>query len=100
MGSRAKESAHVAKAREKLKQKIERENLRMTQEALRQMARVIELQLARHEGERINLKTKEIELFDENRHSAKVKSKFVAHLLGQLKAEKPKAELKGRVTPA
>lgn len=104
MGAKAKESAQVEKARAKLKKTMEREHQRMTQEALRQMERVIEHQLERHKNERINLTSKNIELFDSNRHPAKVKSKFVAHLLSELKGEPVKAkapkQLKGRVTSA
>lgn len=103
MGTKAKESQQVEKARKKLQRKIARENRFMTEESLAQMARLIERQLIRHAGERIDLKSKEIQLFDENRHPALVKSRFVAHLLRDLKTEatspsKPKKTLKGRIS--
>lgn len=99
MAVKAKESHQVEIARKKLQKKFAREDQRMTHEALRQMEFVIEQQLARHSGERVNLKSKEIALFDANRHSAAVKSKFVSHLLSSLKGEAKRAKhLKGRVT--
>lgn len=102
MGVRAKESHQVEKARRKLQKKFAKEEGRMTHEALRQMALLIEQQLARHAAERIDLKSKEIALFDANRHPAAVKSKFVSHLLSSLKAEtkQPQSvkQLKGRIT--
>ncbi len=97
MGTKAKESQHVMKVREKLEKKISKEQKRLNQEALDKMARLIERQLVRHAGERIDLKSKEIQLFDENRHPAAVKSKFVDHLLSQLKAQKGPKPLKGRI---
>jgi hypothetical protein len=99
MGEKAKESEQVMKARKKLERKIQEQNRHMTSEALRQMALLIEQQLVRHARERISLKSKEISLFDENRHSAKVKSKFVTQLLGTLKGPTKKS-LKGRVKTA
>lgn len=99
MSVRAKESQQVEKARKKLQKKFAQEDRRMTNEALRQMELVIEQQLARHASERIDLKSKEIALFDANRHPAAVKSKFVSHLLTTLKAgTKPVKHLKGRIT--
>lgn len=102
MAAKTKESQHVKKVREKLQKKIEKENKQMTRDALMQMERVIEGQLARHASERIDLKSKEIALFDANRHPAAVKSKFVSHLLQELKEDsvKPKVtvrQLKGRI---
>ncbi|MCE5316473.1 MAG: hypothetical protein LLG04_03800 [Parachlamydia sp.] len=102
MAARAKESTQVEKARRRLQKKFAKEEQRMTNEALRQMALVIESQLARHASERIDLKSKEIELFDSNRHPAAVKSRFVSQLLSDLKAAgKPgkaaAGKLKGRI---
>lgn len=100
MVAKAKESAQVEKARRRLARKIAKEEKRMTNEALRQMALVIEGQLARHASERINLKSKEIELFDANRHPAVVKSRFVSQLLSELKAggkAEETGKLKGRI---
>lgn len=100
MVARAKESAQVEKARRRLQKKFAKEEKRMTSEALRQMAFVIEGQLARHASERIDLKSKEIELFDANRHPAAVKSRFVSQLLNDLKTggkAEETAKLKGRI---
>src|SRR5690242_15089966 len=93
---KAKESAQVARARRTLERKIEQEHQQMTQEKLAETARLIERQLGRHAEERIDLKSKEIELFDANRHPAAVKSKFVTHLFGDLKRTGGQP-LKGRV---
>lgn len=98
MGTKAKESQQVMKARKKLERKIASENRHMTKESLDKMALLIERQLIRHADERLNLKSKDIQLFDENRHSAASKSKFVNHLLSNLKAESKKQKsLKGRI---
>lgn len=94
---KAKESQQVVKARRKLQRKIARENRHMTPEALHQMSTLIERQLVRHAGERIDLKSKEIQLFDANQHPAAVKSRFVSHLLQDLKKEKSQKQLKGRI---
>lgn len=105
MAAKAKESGQVEKARKRLARKFAKEEKSMTTEALRQMALVIEGQLARHAAERIDLKSKDIELFDANRHPAVVKSRFVSQLLSEIKGggkagggkAQETGKLKGRV---
>lgn len=85
MRKKAKESAAIAKARKKLKQRTEQDEKKITEAAIHAVRVKIEKQLMRHQAERIDLKDKRIALFDENQHPAKTKSVFIAHLLEQLK---------------
>lgn len=94
MDKETKESPHVEKVRRKLKKKMAAESGQMTPEALAKMSSLIERQLMRHAPERIDLKTKEFQLFDKNRHPAAIKSKFVAHLLRDLKSASRRQDLK------
>lgn len=102
MASKAAESLQVQKARKKLEQKFAQEEKRVNQAAIDQMKKTIQLWISRHQSDRIKLKKKTIELFDENRHSAKTKSKFIAHLAHKLEKgpapAKPLKTLKGRIT--
>ncbi len=97
---KAKESHQVEKARKKLAKKIAKEDQEVTTEALAKMSHIIERQLFRHASERIDLKSKEIQLFDQNRHPAAVKSRFISQLLNEIKAEisEEASSLKGRIT--
>lgn len=99
---KAKESPQVQKARKKIKQQLAAAEQRINDEALREMRLVIQRQIARHHSERIDLKSKVVTLFDENKHPAKSESKFVNRLLKDLKQPpktKKKGELEGRITP-
>lgn len=80
MTTKAKESPRVKRMRQKLKRQIAQEHKKMTNQALDQMSAAIKQLIRRHEGERVRLKDKAITLFDENRHSAKEKSKAILKL--------------------
>jgi hypothetical protein len=101
MPAKAKESAQISKARQKIKQKIVAQNKRTTPQALAEMSKMIHMWLYRHARERINLKDKEVSLFDGNKHSAHLQSKFVFTLLRNIKKdikkESPSKSLGGRV---
>jgi len=101
MGTKAIESKQVQKARQKLKFQMEKERIRVTDEALKRGSEEIKNWITRHSQERIKLKEKDISFFDENRHPAKVHSRYVKHLLEEVsKPVPPKVErnLSGRVT--
>lgn len=98
MKAKAKESAHIKKARKKVKERLESESKSITPKALREMSKSIQKWLVRHSQERIPLKTQSFSLFDENRHSKAPHSKHVLHLLEQLKQKPPEKTLEGRVT--
>lgn len=102
MAIKAKESPQIQKARKKIKQQLAAADKRVNTEALKEMSLLIQRQLARHTAQRINLKSKVVTLFDENKHPAKTESKFVHRLLKQLKhtptKSKQKKELEGRIT--
>lgn len=95
MGTKAKESVYIKKAREKLKKELAKADKKITERALYQMSRIIHRWIDRHAEERVPIK---FEFFDENRHSAKTKSKFIRNLLTKLRKESKKAKkLKGRI---
>lgn len=101
MRVKAKESPQVLKMRRKLKKQMVEEHRHVTPKALKETRRIMENWIARHQGERIDLKNKTIAVFDENLHSAKTHSKYVLHLLSTLKHAKPKTkstkDLSGRI---
>lgn len=82
---KAKESYHIAKAREKLKQQIDRKDKLFTPKALERIRITMHNWIAKHAAERVNLKSKDIKLFDENRHPAKIENKFILNKLKNLK---------------
>lgn len=97
----AKESRQVARAREKLEKQVKHEQSEMTAVALEKARKTIGGWLDRHKADRINLRTeREVSIFDENKNPATVQSKFINHLMQQLKAGAvPEPQnLKGRVT--
>ncbi|HEY4831653.1 MAG TPA: hypothetical protein VIH61_03735 [Waddliaceae bacterium] len=101
MASKATESLQVQKARKKLEKKLISEQKQLNIAAIEQMKRAIQIWISRHQAERVTLQQKAIELFDENQHSAKTRSRYVVHLLNKLrKEEQPKSLklLKGRIT--
>lgn len=103
MTTKAKESAQVRRARQKIQKQIQEADKRINDQELTLMRTVIERQLARHQTERIDLKTKNVTPFDENQHSAKTESRFVSRLLAQLKqgeiSATPSKQLEGRIKP-
>lgn len=102
MVTRAKESRQVQKARRKLKHQIAEENKHMTPKALQKMRRVIEYWISRHYQDRVTLKNKEISVFDENKHPAKIHSKFITNLMKNIKQlapeQVPLGPLTGRIS--
>lgn len=98
---KAKESAQVLKARKKLMQQMAEENEHITAQALDKIRKSIHYWIARHAGERIDLKSKEITLFDENRHSVGPQNKYILNLLQSLqsgrKTKRSSTKLIGRV---
>lgn len=89
--AKAKESSQVKKYRKKLEESLLEEKKMMNPEAIKKMKDSIHQWIKNHADERIDLKLtdKDIELFDENRHPAAPKSKFINHLLSKLKEDKP-----------
>lgn len=102
MTSKATESLQVQKARKKLEKKLISEQKQLNIAAIEQMKRAIQIWISRHQTERVTLQEKTVELFDENQHSAKTRSKYVVHLLHKLRKETPPKKtlkpLKGRIT--
>ena len=66
------ESAKTKKTREKLKRLMARIDSFTTQQAIERKLAEIHRWIARNSVERIPLKSKEISLFDENKHAARV----------------------------
>lgn len=98
MGSKAKESYQIQKARKKLARQFEAEDQLINEKALGQMKQAIQIWIGRHQSERVPLKDLAIELFDENKHSAQVQSRFVKEMLTRLKKPSKKLkELAGRI---
>lgn len=95
---KSQESVQIRRARRKLKKQLQEEEKKITPEALQKVSESIYLWLSRHSEERIALKDKNITLFDENQHSAKIKSKFIDSLLKDLqrKSESENRLLQGR----
>ena len=69
---------------------MERKDKLLTQQALERIRKTMHGWIARYATERINLKSKDIKLFDENRHPAKIENKFI---LNKLKSLKTKAKI-------
>jgi hypothetical protein len=67
----AEESEKTKKAREKLKQKIDRTDKKITEKALQDKAQEIASWIERHASDRLSVE-KDISLFDQNRNSAKM----------------------------
>lgn len=83
--SKAKESPQVQKTRAKLKQRLKIEHSQITSKALNDVCDAIRKVLARNHPKPKNLKQKEVTLFDENKHSAGTKSKYILKLHRLLK---------------
>lgn len=101
MAVKAEESYQVQKARRKLEKQLAEENKLINEKAIEQMKKAMQIWIQRHTHERIQL-SERLELFDENRHSVKTRSKFVAQLMKKLqKGKMPKPTTKplaGRIT--
>lgn len=97
----AAESRQVQKARRKLEEQLIEERKKVTPETLAKMVKEIQHYIQRHVGDRETLKAKEITLFDENRHAAKVLNPYILALRTQIEAGKISAAtarpLRGRV---
>jgi hypothetical protein len=78
----AEESEKTKKAREKLKQKINRTDKKLTEKALQDTSQEIAGWIERHASDRISVE-KDISLFDQNRNSAKM-SRAVEKLAEEL----------------
>ncbi len=100
MATKAEESYQVQKARRKLEKQLQEENKLINEKAIEQMKKAMAIWLQRHKDVRVKLHER-LELFDENRHSAKSKSKFVAQLTKKLQKPpakpKPLKPLAGRI---
>ena len=80
------ESHHIETAREKLRNKIQREGTRFSPESIQRAISTIKRSIARHHSKSF-LKEREFTLFDENFNSAKPKSKQIAKLKQVLEIE-------------
>ena len=83
----AKESKQVQRAREKIAKKLASENSRIDEKALEEMKQAIRHRIDRFAKDRVPLKDKSVELFDENKHISKIRSKFVKNLESILRKE-------------
>lgn len=82
----AEESVKTRKAREKLRQKLEAFEKRITPQALEKKTIEIHRWIARHAAHRVVLRSKSISLFDENQNTARI-SKKISTLAEQIKVE-------------
>jgi hypothetical protein len=99
MTAKAKESTQIQKARNKIKQQLQKAEKKMNPEALHAMSLLIREQLNRKKSGRIDLKNRQIISFDENKHPAQTESKFVIKLIRQIKQQQNKSDLEGRIKP-
>ena len=81
----AEESEKTKKAREKLKQKFDKSDKKITEKALKDKSQEIAGWIERHSSDRLSVE-KDISLFDQNRNSAKM-SKTLEKLAEDLKNE-------------
>lgn len=89
MAKKAQESSQIAKARKKIEKQLLASEKRFNPESLHHMRLLIENQLNRQSPSRINLKSRQIVLFDENQHSVPTENRFVKHLLEKIKEGVP-----------
>jgi hypothetical protein len=80
----AEESPKTKKAREKLKRQLANLETKVTSQALEKKTIEIHRWIARHAGQRVILKNKNISLFDENQNAAGL-SERVSQLAEMLK---------------
>jgi hypothetical protein len=81
----ADESEKTKKARAKLKEKLDKTDKKLTQEALLKKSHEIAGWIERHSSDRVSVK-KEISLFDQNRNSAKM-SPAIEKMVEELKTD-------------
>ncbi len=81
----ADESEKTKKARAKLKEKLDKTDKKLTQEALLKKSQEIAGWIERHSSDRVSVK-KEISLFDQNRNSAKM-SPAIEKMVEELKTD-------------
>lgn len=96
------ESAKTKKTREKLKKLMDRIDSFTTQQAIERKLAEIHRWIARNSIERIPLKSKEISLFDENKHAARV-SQRVKNLTNVIRSKMsldPRQQVKKEDTDA
>ena len=86
MGEKAKESHEIEKLRQKLAQRLNKQSLQSSPEALESMRQAIKSQLS-HKSSRVVLKKRSIKLFDRNKHPEKIHSKFIKKLMIELKSK-------------
>lgn len=84
MGAKAKDSKQVQRARRKLLNQLADEKAKINEMSLLQMRQANRQWLDRHREDRINIKDRTIKLFDENKHPARTKSKFIFDLMRAL----------------
>jgi hypothetical protein len=73
----AKESIKTKRAREKLQKQIEENDRQITQDALEKKVKEIQNWIMRHSNQRVILKDKTFDLFDENQNAAEESSKIL-----------------------
>jgi len=100
--AKAKESAVIRRARKKLKKQLNQSQLKLSDEALKQMRGIIALQIERsaleQTHERINIKSLNIKSIGNKHIKAKTENKFVLHLMEKIrKSAKSLPQLKGRI---
>jgi hypothetical protein len=83
----AKESKQVQRAREKIAKKIAKDEKKMDERAIEEMKLAIRHRIDRFAKDRVPLKDKSIALFDENKHIAKLRSRFIKNLETTLRKE-------------
>ena len=83
-GEQAKPSPQVLKVEKKIKKQLEAEKSKTSQTALNEISQSIKERLSHDYNDRIKLKNRDIDVFDENKHPAKVHSHYVSHLLENL----------------
>lgn len=72
----AEESLKTKKAREKLRQRLQKLDAQITPEALREKTFEIHLWIAKYASHRVPLREKSISLFDENKNAAKISQRI------------------------
>ncbi|MBT3394274.1 MAG: hypothetical protein HN411_04100 [Waddliaceae bacterium] len=70
--------------RRKLEKKLSEEKKLFTEEALKKASYSMRMWITRHAGKRISLKDKDIKLFDNNKHTAKISSRYINKLRKQI----------------
>lgn len=83
--AKAEESPQIKRAREKLRKNLEVEHQHFTTEALQEMTKKIRSLVIKSHPEVRYLRSKKFVLFDENIHTAKLKSKQIQKLQDTLK---------------